>query len=198
MVMVLVQIITVGLNLLFKLATKDGMNQQILVTYRCFFATIFMAPLAFFVERNSRPQLTWMVTFQAFLCGLFGGPMSQNLYVACLRLTSVTFAMAITNLIPAITYIMAATFGLERLGIRTLAGKAKLVGTAIGIGGAMVLTFYKGVEINIWSTKIDITRGFGSRTSASASHTGNFMKFCYYTCSRNVPAISLAAKEMDS
>lgn len=37
-------------------------------------------------------------------------------------------------------------------------GKAKVVGTIIGIGGAMVMTFYKGVEIKIWSYHINVPR----------------------------------------
>ncbi|XP_042495308.1 WAT1-related protein At1g68170-like [Macadamia integrifolia] len=168
--MVLAQTIFAGLNIFYKLATKDGMDVRILVAYRYLFATIALVPIAFFVERNSRPKLTWMVTFQAFLCGLFGGTMSQNFYLSSLKLTSATFSAAMLNLIPAITYIMAVILGLERLGIRTLPGKAKLVGTIIGIGGAMVLTFYKGVEINIWSTDIDLTRGLGSKAFMSASH----------------------------
>ncbi|XP_042495873.1 WAT1-related protein At1g25270-like isoform X2 [Macadamia integrifolia] len=171
MVMVLTQIIFAGVNVFYKLATRDGMDLRILVAYRYIFATIFFAPLAFVVERNSRPKLTWMVTFQAFLCGLFGGALAQNLYLSSLMLTSVTFAAAMTNLVPAITYIMAVALGLERLGIQTLAGKTKMVGTIIGIGGAMVLTFYKGAEINIWSTNIDLTHGFGSGAFTSASHT---------------------------
>ncbi|XP_043691129.1 WAT1-related protein At1g68170-like [Telopea speciosissima] len=171
MVMVATQIIFAGVNVFYKLASRDGMDLRILIAYRYIFATIFFAPLAFFLERNSRPKLTWMVTFQAFLCGLFGGTLAQNLYLSSLTLTSVTFAAAMTILVPAITYIMAVTLGLERLGIRTLAGKAKMMGTTIGIGGAMVLTFYKGTEINIWSTKVDLTRGVGSRvTFTSASH----------------------------
>ncbi|KAJ4951600.1 hypothetical protein NE237_028432 [Protea cynaroides] len=171
MVMVLVQIIFAGVNVFYKLATKDGMNLRILVAYRYIFATIFLAPLAFFVERKNRPKLTWMVAFQAFLCGLFGGTLSQNLYLSSLTLTSMTFTAAMTNLIPALTFIMAVTLSLERLGIRTIAGKAKVVGTVIGIGGAMVLTFYKGAELNMLSTNIDLTRGLGQGTSTtSASH----------------------------
>ncbi|KAF1882182.1 hypothetical protein Lal_00038826 [Lupinus albus] len=38
---------------------------------------------------------------------------------------------------------------LERLNLRTRGGKAKIVGTLTGIGGAMVLTFVKGVEIKM-------------------------------------------------
>lgn len=31
-----------------------------------------------------------------------------------------------------------------------------MLGTLMGIGGAMILTFYKGVEIDIWSTPVDL------------------------------------------
>ncbi|KAJ4955117.1 hypothetical protein NE237_011900 [Protea cynaroides] len=41
---------------------------------------------------KNRPKLTWMVVFQVFLCGLFGGSFSQNLYLASLTMTSMTFA----------------------------------------------------------------------------------------------------------
>ncbi|KAJ4956632.1 hypothetical protein NE237_013415 [Protea cynaroides] len=171
MVMILVQIIFAGVNVFYKIATKDGMDLRILVAYRYIIATIVLAPLAFFFERKNRPKLTWMVAFQAFLCGLFGGSLSQNLYLAGLTMTSMTFAAAMTNLIPALTFIMAVTLSLERLGIRTMAGKAKVVGTVIGIGGAMVLTFYKGSELSMLSTNTDLTRGLGKGTSTtSASH----------------------------
>ena len=44
----------------------------------------------------------------------------------------------------------------ERLGLQTAAGKAKVLGTITGIGGAMLLTFLKGVEINIWTFHINL------------------------------------------
>ncbi|PPS13562.1 hypothetical protein GOBAR_AA07019 [Gossypium barbadense] len=37
-----------------------------------------------------------------------------------------------------------------------MAGKAKVFGTLTGIGGAMLLTFYKGVEVNIWPTHLEL------------------------------------------
>lgn len=44
----------------------------------------------------------------------------------------------------------------ERLNFQTAAGKAKVLGTITGIGGAMLLTFLKGVEINIWTFHINL------------------------------------------
>ncbi|KAF2299603.1 hypothetical protein GH714_038397 [Hevea brasiliensis] len=148
LVMALVQVAYAGVNVLYKLAVSDGMSLRIIVAYRYIFATAFMIPLAFYFEKDNRPKLTWTVLFQAFLCGLFGGSLSQNLYVESLALTSATFATAMFNLVPAVTFILAISFGLEKVGLKTLAGKAKVLGTVMGIGGAMLLTFYRGPEIN--------------------------------------------------
>lgn len=58
---------------------------------------------------------------------------------------------------------------MEKLAIDTNAGKAKVVGTVMGIGGAMLFTFYKGIEINIWSTHFDLHSQPNSH-EASISH----------------------------
>ncbi|KAH7575624.1 hypothetical protein JRO89_XS02G0166800 [Xanthoceras sorbifolium] len=156
LMMVVVQVAFAGVNVFYKLAANDGMSLQIIVAYRFIFAAAFMVPLALFLEWNSRPKLTWTILFQAFLCGLFGGSLAQNFHLKSLALTSATFASAMANLVPAITFILSISFGLEKLGIKTAAGKAKVIGTLMGIGGAMLLTFFKGVEINFFSTHLDL------------------------------------------
>ncbi|KAL3724112.1 hypothetical protein ACJRO7_036176 [Eucalyptus globulus] len=154
--MVTVQASFAGVNVVYKLAANDGMNLRLVVAYRLLFATAFISPIALFFERKKRPKLTGMVLFQAFCCGFFGGSLTHNLYLESLALTSATYAAAMLNLAPAITYIMAVSFGLERVVIGRIEGKAKVLGTLIGIGGAMVLTFYKGFEIRMWSTHVDL------------------------------------------
>ncbi|CBI37615.3 unnamed protein product, partial [Vitis vinifera] len=156
MTMVIVQIIFGGLNIMYKLARNDGMSMKILVAYRNIFATAIMVPLALIFEGKSRPKLTWMIFLQGSLCGLFGGSLGQNLYAESLSLTSATFVAAMTNLVPAMTFVMAVFLRMERLAIGTIAGKAKLMGTIMSLGGAMILTFYKGVEIKLWSTNINL------------------------------------------
>ncbi|XP_054803936.1 WAT1-related protein At1g68170-like [Prosopis cineraria] len=151
MLMVVLQLTYAGINVLYKLAVNDGMNLRILIAYRYMFATLFIAPLALFLERSKRPKMTWSVLFQAFLCGVFGGVMSQSFYLESLALTSATFASAMANLTPAITFLMAVSFSLERLSVRTVAGQLKIIGTIIAIGGAMVLTFLKGTKIDTGS-----------------------------------------------
>ncbi|XVF61829.1 hypothetical protein PTKIN_Ptkin08bG0162300 [Pterospermum kingtungense] len=86
------------------------------------------------------------------------GSLAPNLVIASLSLTSAIFASAMSNLVPIATFILAVILRMERLGIRTFGGQVKLVGTFLSIGGAMILTFYKGKEINLWSTNIDLSK----------------------------------------
>ncbi|XP_022725400.1 WAT1-related protein At1g68170-like isoform X1 [Durio zibethinus] len=168
MVMVVVQISFAGMNVLYKLAANDGMSLRIITAYRFLFAVPLMLPLALLVERN-RPKLTWTILYQAFLCGLFGGSLSQNLYIESLALTSATFVAAMSNLIPVTTFILAVSLGMEKLSFGTMAGKAKVFGTLTGIGGAMLFTFYKGVQVNIWRTHINLLNHHGAPSSHPSS-----------------------------
>ncbi|KAL1289655.1 hypothetical protein HN51_058061 [Arachis hypogaea] len=168
--MVIVQIANAWVNVLYKLAVNDGMSLRVVVAYRYIFATAFIAPLAYILERKTRTKMTWTILFQSFLCGLFGGALPQNLQMEALALTSVTFATAISNLIPAITFILSLSFGMERLNLRKAAGKAKIIGTMIGIGGAMLMTFYRGVEVKMLSFHINL---FNQRNGGGAVHSSH-------------------------
>ncbi|KAI4299040.1 hypothetical protein L6164_032536 [Bauhinia variegata] len=174
-VMVLVQIAFGGVNVVYKLAMNDGMSLRVLVAYRFLFAIAFIAPVAVIFERKSRPKLTWTVLFQSFLSGLFGGALAQNFYLEAMTFTSATFASAMSNLTPAFTFIMAVCFRLEKFNVRTPAGMAKILGTLIGIGGAMVLTFFKGEEINFWSLHTNLLHHHqnGHVASSNASPSGS-------------------------
>ncbi|XP_057493084.1 WAT1-related protein At1g25270-like [Actinidia eriantha] len=176
MMMVVVQAALAGITIFYKIAGNIGMSLRVLIAYRFLIGAAFMVPLALVIERKSRPKLTWLVAGQAFLCGLLGGSMAQNLYAESLVLTSATFAAAMTNLIPAITFILAISFGLEKLGWGTMAGKAKVVGTLLCISGAMLLTFYKGLEVKLWSTNVDLlhkSQHHGGHVAASHPPDGN-------------------------
>ncbi|XP_073099720.1 WAT1-related protein At1g68170-like [Elaeis guineensis] len=86
--------------------------------------------------------------------------------ITSLKLTSATLANALSNLMPASTFILAVAFRfiprnnrkLEILGIRTASGQAKVLGTLVGLDGATFLTLYKGPDINPWSTKKDLLK----------------------------------------
>ncbi|KAI5414017.1 hypothetical protein KIW84_058238 [Lathyrus oleraceus] len=169
--MVVVQVSYAVVSILYKLvANNNGMSLCVLVAYRYLFASIFMVPLAYFAERKSKPKITAEVLFQAFLCGLFGATLQQNLYVEAVVLAGVTYATVMYNFIPGATFILAVCFGLERLNIGTLSGKAKVIGTLMGISGAMILTFYKSTEIHLWSTHVNLLKHHLQPQNVSANN----------------------------
>ncbi|KAG2396307.1 WAT1-related protein [Vigna angularis] len=154
LLMLMVQIAFASVNVLYKLAINDGMSVRIITAYRLIFAAASTVPLALIFERKNIRTLTWRVILKSFFCGLFGGSLFQNLYFESLKLISATFASAVFNLIPAVTFILAVTCG--------AAGKAKVLGTITGVVGAMMLTFLKGVEINIWTSHINLLHKKGT------------------------------------
>ncbi|KAF8651233.1 hypothetical protein HU200_063480 [Digitaria exilis] len=175
--MVSFQAVFAGLNIFYKLAVSDGMDLRVLVAYRYIFASAFLAPLAYFVERKNRTKVTWRVLGLSFVCGLSGnnymhtcrGTVAQNLYIAGMKATTATFATATTNLLPAVTFLLALAFRYERLSIRTLPGQAKVAGTLLGIGGAMLLTFYKGVDVTPWHSHVNLLAHHAAADADAAS-----------------------------
>ncbi|KAK9914027.1 hypothetical protein M0R45_037826 [Rubus argutus] len=172
--MVATQILYTVMIILYKLVAVTGMNLNVFVAYRLMFSAAFMVPLAHILERKSRPKLTWVVLFQAFLCGLIGAAVPQNLYIESLALTSPTFLAAVSNLLPAVTFVVALCFRQEKLTLGSYSGIAKIVGTAVGIGGAMLFTFYQGPIFIIRSAHIDLLRQYhNSSNISSSSHKNN-------------------------
>ncbi|URE16504.1 EamA-like transporter family, partial [Musa troglodytarum] len=80
--------------------------------------------------------------------------LNQVLYFLGLKYSTPTIACALNNMLPAITFIMAVPFRMETVGIRTLAGQAKGMGTLLCVSGSMLMTFYRGSLIKVWRSHI--------------------------------------------
>ncbi|KAK4378815.1 hypothetical protein RND71_000677 [Anisodus tanguticus] len=146
-VMVIVQLAFAGMIIISKLVMDGGMNAFVQSAYRPIFATISIAPFAFFLERKTRPKLTRSILFQIFLCSIFGITANQSIYFIGIKNSTPTIVSAIDNLIPAFTFIIAVPLGIEKLGLRSIAGQAKFLGTIVCVGGAMLLSLYHGKVI---------------------------------------------------
>ncbi|CAN8238791.1 unnamed protein product [Cochlearia groenlandica] len=168
--MVVVQIAGAGLNILFKLSMEDGMNPSVLVAYRLFFATLLMLPLSFIFQRKKRPEFTWVLLLQALLSGSLGVVIPSILTITGLALTSATFTSAASVLTPMTTFVLAAICRMESVRLGSNEGKAKVFGTLLGVGGALIFIFYKGKEIHLWSTHVDFVKQQKPRDS-SRDHT---------------------------
>ncbi|RXH92393.1 hypothetical protein DVH24_033289 [Malus domestica] len=197
MMMLVVQTAYVVMNIFYKLVAEVGTNFTILIAYRNLFSAALMLPLALTFERKSRPKLTLDILVHGFISGLLGATLTQNFYIESLALTSATYVVACSNLVPVITFIIALCFRylytevikIERLALGTHTGRAKVVGTLFCIGGTMLFTFYKGKHIGIWSTHVNLLRNYSHENSRVASlhrHTrtqslGSFLALCSST-----------------
>ncbi|KAJ4850627.1 hypothetical protein Tsubulata_022197 [Turnera subulata] len=152
--MVIVQVGYAGMNTTSKLAMDSGMKPLVLVAYRLIFATFAMIPFAYFLEWKTRPKITRPLLFQIFLCSLAGIPGDQVLFFVGLEHSSLTISTALTNILPAVTFLFAVIFRQEAVGIKRLSGQAKVLGTILSVGGAMLLTFYHGPMLNIGESSI--------------------------------------------
>nr|GMD46458.1 WAT1-related protein At5g07050-like [Ipomoea batatas] len=141
-----------GMNIITKVSLNRGMSHYVLVVYRHAFATAAIAPFALFLERKVRPKITFTIFLQIFVLGLLGPVIDQNFYYAGLKFTSPTFSCAMSNMLPAMTFVMAVLCRMEKVDIKRVRCQAKVVGTIVTVGGAMLMTLYKGHAVNLlWS-----------------------------------------------
>ncbi|CAN6702670.1 unnamed protein product [Malus baccata var. baccata] len=145
--MVTMECVNVGLNTLFKAATLKGMSYHVFVVYSYSIAAFVLIP-APFVSHRSRvlPPLNFSIMSKVLLLGLIGSS-SQIMGYTGINYSSPTLASAISNLVPAFTFILAIIFRLESAALRKRSSQAKILGTIVSLAGAFVVTLYKGPPI---------------------------------------------------
>ncbi|KAJ0546291.1 putative EamA domain-containing protein [Helianthus annuus] len=146
--MILLQASYAVYGLVVKSALNKGLNHYSFSVYRNAYAALFLGPFAFFLERNVRPKMTTSIFLKIMLLGLLGPVIDQNLFFAGLDLTTTTFAMAMRNIVPAITFVMAWIFRLETVKMKCL-HIGKIIGTLVTVGGGMIMTLIRGPSIQL-------------------------------------------------
>ncbi|KAJ7943608.1 WAT1-related protein [Quillaja saponaria] len=146
-VMLMAEFFEVGVNTLSKAAMKRGMNDFLFVLYSNVFAICVLLPSCFIFHRKGNcPPLTWDILSRFFIIGLLSCS-TQMLKFSGIGYSSPTLASAISDLIPAYTFILAIVFRMEKLDLRATSHRAKSIGTILSITGALVITLYKGLPI---------------------------------------------------
>lgn len=166
---ILLQFGYAGMYIITMITLKHGMSNFILVVYRHAVATLAIAPFAFFLERKIRPKMTLSVFLKIMALGFLEPVLDQNLYFMGMKNTSATFASATVNALPAVTFILATIFRLEKVKLREKHSLAKVIGTAITVTGAMVMTLYKGPIVDIFFSHGSNSH-HASNSSASDQH----------------------------
>ncbi|WRX22038.1 EamA domain - like 10 [Theobroma cacao] len=157
LLMVLAQIGYTFLYIITEACFNHGMNPHVHITYRHIVAGIVMFPFAYFLERKTRPKLTFALFIEIFVLSILGVSLTLNMYFASLRYTSPTFLAAIVNTIASLTFIIAVVLRLEVVDLRNPRGIAKGLGTCVSLVGVTTMTLYKGPAIkNLWHPIIHI------------------------------------------
>ncbi|KAK7324227.1 hypothetical protein VNO77_27756 [Canavalia gladiata] len=143
--MILVNLALACVNLLLKKVLNEGMDYMSIVTYRQAISFIFMTPIACFYDRKHKLKVN--IICLLFLSALLGVTLPQYLFLLGLEYTSATFSCAFLNTVPVFTFIMAVPFGIEKVNMQSKSGKAKVLGTCVCIGGALLLILYKGMPL---------------------------------------------------
>ncbi|KAJ0960856.1 hypothetical protein J5N97_001261 [Dioscorea zingiberensis] len=119
---------------------------MVFVVYRQAIATLVLVPTSILSRRGKIDHLALGIKgfSLVFIAALIGATLNQYLYYKGLDLSSSSMATAMTNLIPAVTFLMALFFGMEKVKVTSLRGMAKVFGTLICVGGAMCMAMYKG------------------------------------------------------
>ncbi|GAV85645.1 EamA domain-containing protein [Cephalotus follicularis] len=157
-----------GMNIITKVSLNRGMSHYVLVVYRHAFATAVIAPFALAFERKVRPKMTFPIFIQIFVLGLLGPVIDQNFYYAGLKFTSPTFSCAMSNMLPAMTFVLAVICRMEKVNIKKLRCQAKVVGTIVTVAGAMLMTVYKGYIVSFpWTDHLHVNEYSGSETTGS-------------------------------
>nr|GMD57421.1 WAT1-related protein At2g39510-like [Ipomoea batatas] len=142
-----------GMAIIAKSALNKGMSHYTFAAYRNLIAALVIAPFAIFFERKVRPKMTISIFLKIMVLALLEPVIDQNLYFAGMNYTTATFTTALCNVLPAIAFILAWILRLEKVEVRKLHSQAKILGTVVTLGGAMIMTLVRGPNIGLPWTK---------------------------------------------
>ncbi|KAK2452339.1 WD repeat-containing protein wat1 [Trifolium repens] len=136
-----------GFHVVSRAALNMGVSKLVFPVYRNIIALLLLLPFAYFLEKKDRPPINLNFLCQFFFLALIGITANQGFYLLGLDNTSPTFASAIQNSVPAITFLMAVLLRIEQVRLNRKDGIAKVAGTIFCVIGATVITLYKGPTI---------------------------------------------------
>uniref|UniRef100_A0A7N0ZZD4 WAT1-related protein n=1 Tax=Kalanchoe fedtschenkoi TaxID=63787 RepID=A0A7N0ZZD4_KALFE len=101
-------------------------------------------PCTFFSRRISRPPITFLILGKLFILGLVRTTLLQNFMFTGINYSSPTLSSAMTNVQPALTFVLAVIFRMEKVDIGCFRSQIKILGTVVSVSGALTMTLYKG------------------------------------------------------
>ncbi|XP_047312992.1 WAT1-related protein At2g39510-like [Impatiens glandulifera] len=136
---ILVQVLSAANSLITKAALNKGMQFAVFALYRNIIASAFLIPLLYF----KRPVI------------------DQNILYAGSKMTPASFSTCLSGVTPSLIFLLAWSFGMEKVNFKERRSQAKLLGTVIAAGGAILICLYNGPAIAV-----------SSKSQSSTTHEG--------------------------
>ncbi|KAG7559053.1 EamA domain [Arabidopsis thaliana x Arabidopsis arenosa] len=150
--MLAVETSVVGISTLFKVATSNGLNIYPFLGYSYLLASLLLLPSLFFTNSSrSLPPLSVSILSKIGLLGFLGSMYVITGYIG-IEYSSPTLASAINNITPALTFILAVIFRMEKVSFKERSSVAKVMGTILSLIGALVVIFYHGPRVFVASS----------------------------------------------
>ncbi|XP_028778630.1 WAT1-related protein At4g15540 [Neltuma alba] len=140
-----IESINVTASILFKAATLHGMSYYVYTVYSTAVSTlVLLLSLPFILHRSAGlPSFTSSLFFRIFLLAVIG-LVIQLLGAQGIQYSSPTLAAAMSNLVPAFTFILAVFFRMEKAEFRSSSTQAKIIGSTASIAGALLVVLFRG------------------------------------------------------
>ncbi|TYK05794.1 WAT1-related protein [Cucumis melo var. makuwa] len=98
-----------------------------------------------------------------------------NTYFTGLKYVTPTFSTAMSNCIPALSFFFAWVFRMEKVDVRRFSSQAKILGTAVTVGGAMIMTFVEGPKLRFpWTHEHSTLYNHPSTPSSNVNNKDSF------------------------
>ncbi|PSR91584.1 WAT1-related protein [Actinidia chinensis var. chinensis] len=135
-----VQFVYAGNSVLLSYVMSLGLHPLTIVIFFAFSTFLLISPLSYF-ERSKWPnKLSLKLLIQLVLISFGGVTLFQSLFLKGIKLTSPAMATAMPNLAPAFVFVIASAFRLEKVKLRCMYSKVKIVGTVMCVIGAITLS----------------------------------------------------------
>ncbi|KAF5730093.1 WAT1-related protein [Tripterygium wilfordii] len=168
--MVSLQFLDVGLTTLGKAAMSRGMSHYVFVVYSNALGTLLLLP-SFFFNRKGRTPLTYSILFKFSLLSLLGITIMQNCVMTAVNYSSPALGSAMSQLIPAFTFLLAVILRMEKLDLGSSKSQIKIISTIVSTSGALIMILYKGAPI----IALDIQSQQESLPSVSSAKMNNWV-----------------------
>ncbi|KAL6636443.1 hypothetical protein ACP70R_024015 [Stipagrostis hirtigluma subsp. patula] len=128
-------------------ALDVGLDPLFVVTFGSLANAFFTLPFSVKLERPLWPSSFSARLILHFLLLALGGVTAfQALMLQGMSKTSPAIAAAMPNLTPGFVFVVAASLGFERVDARCCYTRAKILGTAVCLGGAITMSVLQSLE----------------------------------------------------